>query len=514
VPDPVAATIEDGDAPPPDSPAPPVHAQTTETLKGLFGRDSLYMLLWGVQIGIAALSTPIITRALGVSQFGRVAATLAVVQVLVALSSFSLQSAVQRIFAGEGGERDARRVITLAVVLALGLLGVVYATGPAWCAALGLGRFGLTLQYGAVWACLWAITNASLGLIRSHDKLRAFGIITLLQSVVAEVLGLLLVLLVHRTAAEYLLGHLIAQTAAVGVALFVARPLALRRRDLPTLAGALHYSLGLVPAALASFVLDSSDRLIVQRDLGPAAVARYAVAYNIASLTIVLLYVLNSVWMPRVFALSEPSVRNAVLAASRDVLYALLIPVVVGLCAFSPIILRIWVPASYRPEGLLLIVAIVAVTAFPYAGMMAATRVLLFSGNTVAVGVSAVVAALANIGLNLLLDPTLGIGGAALATFCSFSLLFGLLALRARGIMRLRRPQAMLVAKIFAAIVISVASTQLPSGVAFTAVRVLVAFGCLIAFAAMLTAVLAPKRHALAERVAALIHSTDVAVPA
>jgi len=488
-----------------------VETQTAETMRGLFGRDSLYMLLWGVQLGIAALSTPIVTRMLGVSQFGVVAATLAVVQVVAALGSFGLQSAIQRIFANDGGAIDSRRVVTVAIILSLGVFAVVDATGAYWCQAVGLGRYGPAMEYGVAWAALWAITNAALGLIRSHDKLVPFGIVTLLQSVVAEVLAVLMIVLVHRTASQYVLGHLIGQTAAVSVALVVARPKALRGRDLPMLAGALRYSAGLVPAALATFVLDTSDRLIVRGDLGPAPVARYAVAYNVASLTMILLYVLNSVWMPRVFALDNPKVRTPVLAASRDFLYALLIPIVVGLCAASPMILAIWVPAGYRPGGLLPIVAIVAVTAFPYAGMMSSTRVLLFSGNTLAVGVSTVTAALANVGLNVLLVPKLGVAGASVATFCSYSLLFGLLVIRARRISRLPRPSAALVAKILGAVGICFGSTLLPTDATTTAIRGLVALGCVIALVAMLTNILAPTRNALAGRVAAIFHSPDPA---
>lgn len=488
-----------------------LQAQTTETMKGLFGRDSLYMLLWGVQLGIAALCTPIITRMLGVSQFGLVAATLAVVQVVVALVGFSLQSAVQRVFANGDGDRDARRVVTLAVILALAMFVLIYAMGSIWSQALGLGRYGSTLEYGVAWAALWAVTNSALGLIRSHDRLLAFGLVTLLQSVVAEVLGLSMVVFVHRTASAYVLGHLIAQGAAVAVALTVARPMLFRRRDLPMLVGALGYSAGLVPAALASFVLDTSDRLIVRADLGPAAVARYAVAYNVANLTMVLLYVLNTAWMPRVFALVDSRLRTSVLAESRDFLYALLIPIVVGLCAASPIILSVWVPAGYRPGGLLLIVAMVAVTAFPFAGMMAAMRVLLFSGNTLAAGVSTVFAAVANIGLNVYLVPKLGIAGAGLATLCSYGLLFGLLGLRSRRILRLPRPPAALIAKILGAVAISLVSTQLPTSPTMLASRMLVAVGCVIVVVAMLTNVVVP-RHALAGRIAAVFHSPDLAV--
>jgi hypothetical protein len=31
-------------------------------MRGLFGRDSLYVLIWGLQVGVAALSVPITTR--------------------------------------------------------------------------------------------------------------------------------------------------------------------------------------------------------------------------------------------------------------------------------------------------------------------------------------------------------------------------------------------------------------------------------------------------------------------
>ncbi len=488
--------------------------ESQATLKGLFGRDSLYMLLWAVQLGIAALCTPIITRALGPSRFGLVATAIAVMQILVALGSFSLQSAVQRIYASADDDRDPRRVVTLAVILALGAFALADSTGPLWSEALGLGRYGPTIQYAVGWAALTAITNAALGLIRSRDQLRVFGGVTLLQSVAAEALSLLLVLLVRRTASEYVLGQLLAQSAAVAVALIAVRPIMFRRRHLRMLSGALRYSAGLVPAALATFMLDASDRLIIRHDLGPVAVARYAVAYNVASLTIILLGVLNSVWMPRVFALVDTRVRASVLTASRDVLYALLIPAVVGLCAASPIILSIWVPPSYRPGGLLLIVAIVAVTAFPAAAMMSASRVLLFAGSTLTIGLSTVLAALANIGLNMLVVPALGIAGAGLATFCCYSLLFALLAFRAGRITPLPRPPVALIAKVVAAVAISLLSTQLPSDPAMTAARAIVALSCVAAFVAMLTSVLAPSRHAVAGRVAAIVHPTDLALVA
>ncbi len=44
------------------------------------------------------------------------------------------------------------------------------------------------------------------------------------------------------------------------------------------------------------------------------------------------------------------------------------------------------------------------------------------------------------------------------------------------------------------------------------AIRAFVALGCAVGFAAMLTNVFAPTRHTFADRVAAVFHSTDLAM--
>jgi len=65
----------------------------------LFGRDSLYMLMWAVQIICAAGLTPITTRVLGLAEFGTVTSANAVMQVLFVFAGLGLQTAVLQ----EGG---------------------------------------------------------------------------------------------------------------------------------------------------------------------------------------------------------------------------------------------------------------------------------------------------------------------------------------------------------------------------------------------------------------------------
>jgi O-antigen/teichoic acid export membrane protein len=473
-------------------------------VRGLFGRDSIYLGTWLLQLGVTALFTPVGTRLLGPARFGLVAASIAVMQILVAIGSVSLQTAVQRQYAMPGGDRDARRLLSLAVAMSLFVFVLADLTGPLWARALGLGPYPLAVRYAVTWASMTAITYAALGLLRSRDQLVPFAIVSLLQSVVAEALSVLLVVAVRRSAAEWVLGQLVAQVAAAAVALALARPLLVRWRDLRMAAGALAFAIPLVPTSLAVFALEAADRLVVQHELGPAAVARYAVAYNIASIPIVLVGALNTVWMPRVFALADPRVRGSVLAQSRDALYALLIPVVAGLGMGAPVLLHAWAPASYRPDELLVVVALVGYSCIAVAGAMSHTRVLLAEGSTLPVAFATIFAAGVNLALNVLLVPVLGIEGSALATLLAYASLHASLASAAhrRGA-RLRSPPRALVVGVVTAVAIAFAAAWLPVSLPFLGIRLTIASGCLALFAGMMWTLAGrcawPPMHRIAE---------------
>ncbi len=471
------------------------------TVRGMFGRDSIYLLLWVVQLGMAALFTPVSTRLLGPERFGLVAASIAIMQVLVAVAGIGMQNAVQRRYAAPGGERDAQRLVTVAIAISLVTFAVADLTGPAWSQAVGLGPYPLAVRYAVAWASLTAISNAALGLLRSRDQLLPFATVSLMQSVVAEALSLAFVLLIQRRAHNYILGQLVAQAAAVAVALAVARPLLVRRRDLAMVGDALRFALPLVPALLAAFVIEASDRLVIQHDLGSAPVARYAVAYNIGAIPILALGALNTVWMPRVFGLADARVRDSVLVQSRDALYALLVPIVMGLGIGAPVLLHIWAPPTYAPNSLRGVVAIIAISSFAVAGGMSHTRTLLAAGRTLPVALATSLAAALNLLLNLALVPFLRITGSALATLISYMVLHAMLAAAAGTVTRLRMPRRALLFGIAVSVAAAVGAARLPVTFTFLAVRGVVGLVCLIVFVAMVLALAGGAAWAPARRI-------------
>jgi O-antigen/teichoic acid export membrane protein len=439
-------------------------------LRGLFGRDSLYLLTWALQLAAAAALTPLITRIMGTAEFGAVATATAVMQVLFVVAGLGLRTAIQRHYAGPDGPAAASRLLLLTAVLASIVTVLVDSSGPLWSRSFGFETYGGSLRLAVYWAGVSAVTNASLALLRSQDRLLAFSCVSLLQSVVAAAASLLLVTVVRSTATMFVLGQLVMQIVAAALALGLAPPKLLRPRDMKLACDALFYALPLIPAVLCTFVLSAADRLIVQAELGLTAVARYQVAYNVGSMPMLLLSVLSNVWMPRIFALGVATERAAVLAASRDALYRLLTPVLIGLSIGSPLVLRLWAPPEYRPGGLLLVTSIVIVSAVPYTGGLSVTRALLAEGRSAMVAAATGVAAVTNIILNLILVPHYNLVGSAAATFLSYAALHGLLLLGARTLVpRSNSPFRLL--EVAAAVVVALLAAALPTTSAYLVLR-------------------------------------------
>lgn len=429
----------------------------------LFGRDSMYMVLWAAQLLCAAGMTPVITRMLGSAEFGVVASANAIMQVLFVIGGFGLQTAVQRQYERRDGHHDARRLLTLSILLAGVVTALAYLTLTAWSRPLGLAGELPAVRLSVVWAGVSAITGASLALLRSQDRLLAFATVSLMQSVVAEGASLWLIAFHRPSGTDFILGQVLAQLIATVLALLLAPPAVLRRRDAPMVTGALAFALPLVPAMLGTFVLSTSDRLIVQGTMGADAVARYQVAYNIASMPLLLLSLLSSAWMPRFFALSNGAERAAVLTESRDVLYRLLVPLVSGFAVGAPLILLLWAPASYRPEALSLVTVLVVVTAVPFAAHLATGRALTAHGSTGTIALATLIAGVANIGLNLVLIPPFGLNGSAGATLVSYAFLQVLLQIKARRVTPTAAPSRALRLRLAAAVTVALASATLPA---------------------------------------------------
>lgn len=400
-----------------DHPRTPSHA-----LRGMFTRDFVYLGVSVLQVLLSAGVTPILTRRVGVDEYGQLALAIAAMQILGPILSFGLPFATQKAFAGVDGTRRARGVLAVAVVLASAAWLLVMLVAPEWSAAIGLDRV-LDARLAATWGACFALTWTALAMLRSKDSLRIALLVGTLQSLGAQALGVAMLYSWEPTVTSYLCGVIVGQGAAALLGLRALRPdwsaLSTIREHL----GALRFGLPMVPQQLAVFILFAGDRIVIRHDIGSGATGRYSVAYNVGSLGVLLLVFINQAWVPRIYSISDRGERSHLLASSRNAMNLLLIPVVFGLAVAAPAVLRLWAPRSFDPSRLTLVVAVVAMSTFPYGQFLANVRALMSEGMTGRAALTTLLGATVNIGLNIAMVPALGITGSAIATVLSYGLL-------------------------------------------------------------------------------------------
>jgi O-antigen/teichoic acid export membrane protein len=467
---------------PDGSSQPDAEVDVLGAVRTMFRRDSLYMIIGSLQTVLALLVTPILTHILGVSEFGQVATASALLQVLVAVANLGLQVAVQRTYFTDDGRRRAQTLLAAGLVVTAAITIVTFVSAPLWAPELGFRHHAVLIQLVVVYGGASAATQLGLALLRCAERIKVYSAVSALQSVGGQLVGIVLLLVIHRTATIYVVGLTGAQVAALIIALVLVPPRWDGRAALKRAREAVRFSIPLVPQQVATFVIVASDRLVVQRYKGSVAVGRYQVAYNVGSLAIILLTLLSGAWLARIFSIKTESDRHRVIARTRDILYRILLPVTLGIGFGSGLVLRYWVPSTYHIAGLPMIVALVDVATFPAWSAGSTQRALLALGRTKAMALSTGSAAILNLVLNVLLVPSMGILGSAIATLLSYvaqALVSAVLAHQA-GVRHFRSPPALMVAiVVFGGA--TVATGLVPLTPLGTWIRVAGSLGCLLA---------------------------------
>jgi O-antigen/teichoic acid export membrane protein len=175
----------------------------------------------------------------------------------------------------------------------------------------------------------------------------------------------------------------------------------------------------------------------------------------------------------------DPHERWQVVKQSRDGIYRLLIPAILGITLAAPLLLRIVAPATFRPDSLTLIVFLVALAAFPVTAVGASGRMLLTLRRSRALAVGAAVAVVVKIGLNLLLIPLIGTAGAAIGTVLAFSSQAWVQSIAIPKGYSAERPEWRLIGRCVIACVAAGLTILLPQTPLWIGIRLVIGLACL-----------------------------------
>jgi O-antigen/teichoic acid export membrane protein len=267
---------------------------------------------------------------------------------------------------------------------------------------------------------LWVLTmfEFMLTLFRLEERARAFFVTTILNVLVTIGLTVVLVVGAGEGARGLLVGSYASGAAFVlGLIVLQWRRLSLRF-DREMLRRLLRFGLPTMPAEASLYLLNFVDRIIIVRSVGLAEAGLYSLAVKFAQAVNVLVRGFQLAWPPLAYSIRDDDEARRVYATVVTLFVAACAFVVTGMWLFSRWIVRALAAPkffdSYETIGLIT----TAVTL--YALYMVMVVILGRTGRTGFNFPAAIAALAANVVLNLLLVPTLGIVGAGLALVASY----------------------------------------------------------------------------------------------
>lgn len=385
----------------------------------LFGRGMVYVVVWSMQLVVGTLVSPILAHLVPVAAFGSLSAAIALFQLLIVITVFGLDQAVEMQRLEDVDSTRARGLLASGTVLAFVVTGVVTATSGWWGPVLGFPGGSPLLLVTLLWTAPGTVVLLVLSILQAEDRLARFATVSLLSTVGSQVFGIALLFVFDRDIVAYAWGGVAGQWLAMVLGLVWSRPRWRGVTDVETLRRAVRLGLPLVLASLSQFIISAGDRFIIQRVYGAEQVARYQVAFTVGNVMVLLLTFTNRAWLPRLKAVVDQQQRWRLIGESRDGIYWLLGWALVGLTLAAAPLLRIFAPSSYEPSSLVLVVFLIGLCALPVAAEGASSRMLITVRQPAPLAWSAGAAVVVKLAATLALVGTFGLPGVAVATLAA-----------------------------------------------------------------------------------------------
>lgn len=398
-------------------------------LRSVFADSAVY------GVGLVALpfallvATPMLARVLGPDGYGRVEVLTTILSAASVVAILGMDNGVARSYFDYGYDQpEERRIVVrtgfLAVLTLSAVLGLILALVALVLAQLLLSKPGASSVAATLAAfALLPFTNAvimSREIFRLERSRRRYVAAGLIQALVGVGAAAALVAAGAGPAGYFgglILGSCVALAFCLRYGGFFSRDRLIDRRELVTM---LRYGAPLVPAALATWVIFALDRALLASMRGLFDVGYYGLASKVAAPLFIGMNAFVVAWIP--FILSQPPARQLELraraltavAAAAGVGYVLVLLVAPSLVSLL---------GGPRFAASVDAVPGIALGWFGWGVAFVVATEFAVTRRTSVIAAGTVIAAVANVALNLALIPPFGFVGAAWATAGSFFLL-------------------------------------------------------------------------------------------
>ena len=396
------------------------------TRSGRLTRDTLVYGIGGSAAQIINVAfIPVFTRIFSPAQFGAFDFLLTLNAVGVIVAQAGLNSAVFFYYRRQEDVHERRRMAATALLAAaalasgIGLVGALLSPSISR-ALLRTDAYAAAAALSFAWIPVTLVGSLALDLLRLEFRPIAYSVLGFGKTLLASVVGAVLAGSFGWGVAGLLAGYLAVGFMGLVVTLWLVRDTLVPAFELRAAWRLLRFGMPLLPTGLAYWIIAYSDRFLVIQMLGIAEAGVYSLANRVSMGIQLPLYAFEAAWWPFAYSrVREPHHRELFARILATFWYGMLgLLVLLGL---------------FSREILLILSTSAFVSAYPYVGILALALVVHGAYGIISIGVqlgqktvhmawTSGLAAIVNIGLNLLLIPWIGILGAAIATLVAYSL--------------------------------------------------------------------------------------------
>lgn len=434
-------------------------AEAVAGLTTLFRQYSQYFAGLFGSLLLGFLSFPVFTRIFSVSDYGVLDFIQKIVTLMIAVGKLGFQHAVVRFYDHDKFAQEpklAQRYFSTmffggfatALTVTIGFVAIVAVLPGTVIEHLLPGAVveqplrGL-LCFASGLILLGGIESLQWGFLRVQERSGTYSAAMICIKGGTLAVIYLLLWLGQRGVYVFFAGSIVAEGIVVGVLvapLFRTGSISLRKFDFQFFRVAASFGAPLIIYELASIILDSGDRFLVGRWLGSEMLGQYSVAYNIAGYTYQLVLVpLNLALVPmymKLWTTKGPEMTIEFLSRGLDLFLLLAGALMCTIIVTAPDV--VVVLASRKYEGTGALISIIAGGLLIYATLAFVAAGLLLEKKTLVMMAQVAYAAAANLILNVILLPRMGIKGAAIATLIGYALCIFLLGRRSFRVLPLR----------------------------------------------------------------------------
>jgi len=389
----------------------------------LSGRASLYTLGQLTLNFLSVISAPIFVRLMTTSEYGMAAIYFTWVTILSNVIALRADASIQNACT-EFGEGKLPEYVSSVSSLALCSFAAVFVL---LLAIRDTASFLTGLQSEVVLLCAAtafaiACSNIRLSFLTVMRNATENMIMSLVLSVAQIGCSIVLLLAFSRQGfAARIIGYS-APTIVMGLfflAFFFAKGRLAFRWDYWRFC--LCLSLPLIFNGIAYLLINQCDRLMINSMLGSASAGIYSFSYSCALPASVICSAMNSAWTPEFFSMMKDGKKDIILLRSRGYMTNVTMVSAVIMLVCPEVLVVLGTPDYY--SGIPMLPMVVMAYYFQYLYTWPVNCEFFYKKTGWMAGAT-IVATIANIGLNLLLIPLIGVLGAALASLAAFVLLF------------------------------------------------------------------------------------------